>query len=69
MDVDNLVSVEVEYNHPEHNVRTRSVGWLLEGSQHLLLIHGTAKRADLYTYTVIPRSLINEINNLRVVDQ
>lgn len=64
MNVDNLVAVEVEYNHPEHNVRVYSVGWLREGSQHFLLIHGTAK-PDLYTYSIIPKGSIVNITELR----
>jgi hypothetical protein len=66
MNVDSLVSVKVEYNHPDRNTRVLSVGCLLEGSQHLLLIHGTAEQADQYSYIVIPRDLIVKITELRV---
>jgi hypothetical protein len=69
MNLDSLASVLVEYNHPERDARVRSVGLLRDGSQHILLIHEIVGQADLYSYTIIPRGLINKITNLRLKDQ
>jgi len=65
MRVDELVMVEVEYNHPDRRARVLSVGWLLEGSHHLVLIYGTAEQANQYSYMIIPRDLIVKVTELR----
>jgi len=65
MNVDSLVLVAVEWNRPEHDERVYSVGHLLEGSQHLLLVNEILERADQYSYIVIPRDLIAKITKLR----
>lgn len=65
MNVDELVLAEVEYSHPDRNARVLSVGRLLEGSHHLLLIHGMAEQANQYSYRLIPRDLIVKITELR----
>ena len=69
MNADKSIPVEVQYTNPKRDTIVRTVGWLRDGSQHILVIHGMAKHADLYTYSIIPRALVNKVTNLRVVDQ
>lgn len=68
MNIDNLPTVEIEYNHPERNGRVHSVGLLRDGSRHILIIHETIEQAGQYSYTIIPKGLVNKITNLRFKD-
>jgi len=67
MNTDKLV--EVEFNNPERAERNWTFGELREGSRHILIIYETVLRADLYSYTIIPRGLINKVTELRVTDE
>lgn len=58
--------VEVRYYDNERNGILRSFGWGRESSQHLLLISEKIDSVGLYTYTIIPRNLIQEIIQLEI---
>lgn len=68
MNTDSLLTVSIEYNHPERNGIVHSVGSLRQGSQHILIIHEIIEQADQYSYTIIPKALVNKITNLRFED-
>jgi hypothetical protein len=57
-------SVLVEYSHPERSGIVQSVGWLRDGSRHILLIYEMMERAELCSYMIIPKGLIKRITNL-----
>jgi len=60
--------VLIEYDNPERGVVERRPGWLREGSHHFLIIQEMAEKADLYTYTIIPKGLPSRITKLRILD-
>jgi len=67
MNIDKLVLVD--FYNTEREVPVSAPGYLREGSNHFLLVQGVVEKADLYTYTVIPKRLIDKITELRVVEQ
>lgn len=67
MNADKLV--EVEFDHPERGTAVRSVGVLRDGTHHLLLIHETIGQDKLYSYTIIPKGLVNKTTSLRLADE
>jgi len=66
--MNNEKEVKVEYHDPERNGITRSVGWLREGSHHLLLLSEEIEGVDLYSYTIIPREFVERIIQLKLYD-
>ena len=67
MNADKLV--EVEYNHPERRTVVWSVGLLRDGNRHILLIYETIGQDKLYSYTIIPKGLVNKTTSLRLADE
>lgn len=57
--------VEVEYHYPQRNGITRSVGWLREGSHHLLLLSEKIESVDLYSFIIIPKEFVERIIQLK----
>lgn len=61
--------VLIKYSNPENQGIESRPGYIKEGANHYLIIKELAEKTDVYSYTIIPKSLVEKILPLKVEDK
>jgi len=50
--------VLVDYRDSDQGASWKTVGWLIDTPNHVIVVHEIVESVDLYTYTIIPKNFV-----------